>query len=331
MGKFFKNLKKMASGVKELKQQTKKTTSNQPEKPPRVSKATKECGNTIFLNWCDKKTLDVNYPKYFTKTYGLENLAEKHKALLEDGYLEIGSAASQFSSMKVNELKELLAVNNLKVSGKKKELIERLVENNIRPVNEPSFVLSEKGHSMINEHKPWIEYRKLKIDNIISYDNFKKAWNELEKKGFGNPPNFGDIAWNCLGAMKADALNPFNYITLRNIAYYQYIVAKNDESYDAAIEAAIETCCFDLSGLTTTTDYQGNVSHYKSASYLHKNIVEFIKTHGDKSIVEIMAKVYKSYLLHNGNMTFEQMQLTMFEALRDPDRFDYELSEFNKF
>lgn len=69
-----------------------------------------------------------------------------------------------FESLKVDELKNLLRENNLKLSGKKTELIDRLITNNINPtidsVSKSNLVLKEdtirKNLDYINDNKDLI-------------------------------------------------------------------------------------------------------------------------------------------------------------------------------
>ena len=76
-----------------------------------------------FTNNPNRKFSDKLTKKYKTTENKLK------KQAIEDDFIEIASPLSGAKDFKVTELKEILKQHNLKVSGKKDELIERLREN----------------------------------------------------------------------------------------------------------------------------------------------------------------------------------------------------------
>ncbi|MFR8744164.1 MAG: SAP domain-containing protein [Peptoniphilus sp.] len=76
-----------------------------------------------------------------------------------------------FESLKINDLKNLLRENNLKLSGKKSELIDRLIENKINPIvdSETRNNLNIK-EKIIRKNLDYINHNKELINSFLDED-----------------------------------------------------------------------------------------------------------------------------------------------------------------
>ncbi|WP_458454870.1 SAP domain-containing protein [Methanobrevibacter sp.] len=92
-------------------------------------------------------------------------------------------------SLNVNDLKNILRENNLKISGKKQELIDRIAENQI-PLDEfrsEKVTLTENGDEFLQENK-WIDFydtflNKFDFNDFVKYlDNNEGEFIELSLK-----------------------------------------------------------------------------------------------------------------------------------------------------
>ncbi len=91
------------------------------------------------------------YPTAFMYEAKITNPERLDRWLLDNGYLRKPTAEETISRYKVTELKEVLSKLGLKVSGKKAELVKRIISN--LPENEIAaemnrdkrYFLSEKG------------------------------------------------------------------------------------------------------------------------------------------------------------------------------------------
>lgn len=76
-----------------------------------------------------------------------------------------------FESLKVDDLKNLLRENNLKLSGKKSELVDRLIENKINPIIDPgtrnNLNLKEE---IIRKNLNYINHNKELINSFLDED-----------------------------------------------------------------------------------------------------------------------------------------------------------------
>ena len=107
-------------------------------------------GQTVFLDWADGKSIKEkeDYPQYFFYDYGILNCKELHKNMIKENFLQEANIKIILLSKSVDELKKILEEYGLKKSGKKIELVERIIENNDFSkidVSTSIYELSEKG------------------------------------------------------------------------------------------------------------------------------------------------------------------------------------------
>lgn len=116
-------------------------------------------GAAILLKWSQKgkavDTANETYPKYLTRQYPAGMCSEYHELLIELEYLIPAGVKTVLNAYKVPELKEILVSNNLSISGKKQDLIERITETvDIKTINIPVlYVPSEKGIAHMKEYE----------------------------------------------------------------------------------------------------------------------------------------------------------------------------------
>lgn len=156
-----------------------------------------------FLQYVDGLLADTpNIAKYWTYQYNID-----YKYLLNmfisNGYMEV-SNKRDLSSLKVDELKDLLRTNGLKVSGKKSELIQRVIDHipleKINITGPYRFVLTEKGLETVKCVKSSATKNTELEDVCIGYienGNFEDAYKEVCKFEVGKklPSGLG-VDWN---------------------------------------------------------------------------------------------------------------------------------------
>lgn len=114
-------------------------------------------GEIILLDWCNGKNAEKKVPRYFNN-YAVDNKLWSIKKLLNKKYLIFGNYNEQLNSLKVSKLQEILKKNKIKATGRKKELIQRILDNQIHVLDIP------KVYKLTNEGKQLIEYN----DHIIA-------------------------------------------------------------------------------------------------------------------------------------------------------------------
>ena len=109
------------------------------------------------LKFWSKKRTDFQIPQYYKNTDFGRNVGPALRRLLEGGYLELGSLEQRVSLKTVPELKAILADKELKASGKKAELVQRILDNfdpdeveEIFPVN--VYQITDKGRAALDPY-----------------------------------------------------------------------------------------------------------------------------------------------------------------------------------
>lgn len=137
---------------------------------------------TLFLQaYGNAKPLKQNneYQRYFTYECGITNPRAYHEQLIADGFLTPCSAAETLKGYKVAELKELCDSFGIVKTGKKQDIIERLVQNVAPDLlknytnKEQCYSLSEKGADFLSQHKDYIELHRNTVWGI-SLDEYEK-------------------------------------------------------------------------------------------------------------------------------------------------------------
>ena len=131
----------------------------------------------LFLTWCEKNTRflpEGHYPDRMKTEWGIENPSQFHHNLLRLGYLDEMSLEQRIRSLKVVELKQLLKEMDLPVSGRKNDLIQRILENgdfdSILGVigEQPEFYLTEKAYQLFSDYADMTSFG-LAIQNLQGY------------------------------------------------------------------------------------------------------------------------------------------------------------------
>lgn len=107
----------------------------------------------IFLKEMEGKKVNAKLSKKTEEI--VSNAYELRKSLCQEGYLRVQSTYEKLENLKVVELKEILKQNSLKVSGKKSELISRILEclpeKEVEKLSKGrQYILTEKGIKTIN-------------------------------------------------------------------------------------------------------------------------------------------------------------------------------------
>lgn len=207
----------------------------------------------VFLNWA-KKGYPVSYnidfyPRYFKYSYGILNPTKFHKEMIQKGYLIKPTLFEILSLLKVTELKEILEKNKLSKSGKKSDLINRILNNipienlNYLEKNFKGFSLSQKGIDLLNKNKDLIELHK--NSNLgISLNEYLSMKSSLDFDA-----SFNDVVWGIFNKRNIEYVQSGNWGLLRNNRFNMFEILNRESKFNEAIYYLIEVLFFDLSGL----------------------------------------------------------------------------------
>lgn len=198
---------------------------------------------------------DINeYAQYYVYRYNV-NPIKLCQRLLTEGYLSRGikndNVLEFVYSLKVQELKDLLKRKEIKTSGKKSELVNRVIENysidqieDIYPDIRKIYFLTHLGKEIIKTNEDLIELHKSYSNFMIEYDEY------IDAKNKSDVSNFYKI---CICVFKK---REKNYIIeknmwglLRNTYFNMYNSYKKLNDMDNACRYLVKAIYIDLSGI----------------------------------------------------------------------------------
>lgn len=115
---------------------------------------------SLFLKWCKKHPRILcteQYPSYMNYSWGIENPLQFHKQLIQEGYLVEMDLNQKLMALKVVDLRDILRSQNLPVSGKKQELIDRILKHadlsliSLNGENQKEYCLSSKALDFLSK------------------------------------------------------------------------------------------------------------------------------------------------------------------------------------
>ncbi|WP_195935759.1 SAP domain-containing protein [Lactococcus lactis] len=282
-------------------------------------------GSLVLLWWSEGKKVDSTVPQYFLYDYSINSKKEVEK-LFSKGYLRWSTPKEHLKSLKVPELKNILADNDLPVSGRKKiELIERIKTNitdetlskyitakSSYKVTEPGEILLKKYSNIIWGHKNNSQ------DGTINAFTFEKRLIET--------PN--EYAVKLLENSFVKNIKNLDFglasICLDNISKYK----------GGDLDALMQRFCFEISGLSNVEYY---LSWYGYFPYLGKSIKSEIAKN-DLNEIEIenqfklaWKKCYALFPSSIVNKESDALDLLFFALNDNKEDFDSLMNElYNK-
>ena len=201
-------------------------------------------GQTVFLDWADGKSIKEkeDYPQYFFYDYGILNCKELHKNMIKENFLQEANIKIILLSKSVDELKKILEEYGLKKSGKKIELVERIIENNDFSkidVSTSIYELSEKGKEFIKKYNYILVLR----GTSISVSEFEKEKAKIEK-----PLSTNDIIWSIYNKHSLKYFYAKDFGLYRNTVFEMANFLKKEERNKQALLFELKGLYCDLSG-----------------------------------------------------------------------------------
>ena len=216
----------------------------------------------LLLGEYDGKPID--YELSFTKIekYG-QDYKRRVESLVADGYLACYSSEGNLGHLTIPELKEILRRHNQKLSGKKDELIARIIENipaeNYVRVLPKIYSATAQGCRELSTRYAYIENQKMQygflnseitaIENELETEGNLTADAVLEKLFLNNIVKYGSEQ---------------NYGLLRNTYYGLSRYLKKRGRLDESLRSLLSVIYYDLSGMSNNNFIQS----YDSLSYV---------------------------------------------------------------
>lgn len=285
-----------------------------------------ECGKVVFLNWCNKSGLNTDNPNYFKYTYNIRDLKSLHKSFIKGGYLRPINEYESFETLTIPVLKQYLKDNNLELKGNKPDLINRLLENNIKPPKIDKYVLTEKGNNYLEENKLWLDFHRNYTD--ISFKDFKNKWDEL--KSSKEDISFYDIVEPIMKKNLESYRKKRLYTSYKLKLFPLASILNEQDRLKEYTNCILEMICIDLSGLSDSSfKYSDTFRPWPSIQLLENQIVDLsknLKYYKESKVDDIFEKLK----LQEGALNPSEMKSVINLALNDFEKAQNLVVEFNK-
>lgn len=253
---------------------------------------------TIFLYYC-KKTKPIReedgYPRYFSYDFNIENCTQYHKELIIEGYLQEASINDVLNTLKITELKDFLGLHNLPKTGKKSELVKRILnsisesELNDLTNSYSLYSLSNKGIDFLEKHTEYVQLFK-NSSYLINIDEYEKT-----KKKLGKNFSFNDVVWHILNQRLLDYEVQKQYGLLRNTYFEMGVLVEKEARNKQALSYYIITLLYDVSGLNNLN----LIINYLNGLFTKKDLKDlYIRPVFAPGLIEKIVE-YKSYYENN--------------------------------
>lgn len=229
-------------------------------------------GEIILLNWTDGKPTDVLPPRYFAYTYGI-NHNNSIQLLKKEGLIRISTPSESLVALKVADLKNILSENDLKISGKKADLIQRIKDNlsedrysnkvkSVWKKTNSGISICEKYQLLVWGHKNGQEHTAVNPATLLPFIDDSRT-NEA-------------IALSLLKDSFRKNIKELNYGLASNDLRYQIRLKVNSENYDEALDLLIGCSIIEFTGVQNAG--HGNIYFWENHNYLitlKPNFVEY--------------------------------------------------------
>lgn len=189
------------------------------------------------------------------------------ESLIKRGFIQLGDLKSTLEQLKLLEIKEELKQINQKTTGKKEELIDRLLEygnHEILKQKHPEryYTLTSKGKSELQENE-YVIY--------LHRNKYLSVW-EMNQKLSQTKLPYRDVLWDYFNKQSIIHARNFDFGFYRNVRLNMYQFLMEEKKFQEAFQLLCEVLSYDLSGL------QNN----------EKNLFEW-----EKSNPQVFLEIYK--------------------------------------
>jgi hypothetical protein len=199
-------------------------------------------------------TEDNNFQGFWWYSYGVKNVAECLSSLLQRGFLQIGDVQRAIARENATVLKEELKKRGLKISGRKADLVNRLMEEvsyeelNLQ-FSKRTYQLTELGEEALAEESYVPYIHRHQFENL-------DIW-LLNKIVHTQPKtSYQDKVWEYLNKRSIEHLDANNFGMYRNCRHYMHQFLMEEKRCKEALAMLAEVVYYDLSGLGNGYDPQ---------------------------------------------------------------------------
>lgn len=227
------------------------------------------------------KTSGNSFQNFWKWNYSVLAPQSVLDSLFERGFIYRGNAASALKRFVVADLKALLTQKGAKASGKKEELISRILETYSteeleETIPDRNYALTELGEQELkeNEYVPYLHrhhYMSVWEMNIMLHTN--------------NPSHlrYRDIIWRELNKQSGEHFQNFDFGLYRNTRLSMHDFLVEEQKFKTAFHLLCEVISFDLSGLGNGDKPMPNNDVFRQVKY-ESRMVNLLTTEDKKEV-----------------------------------------------
>lgn len=192
------------------------------------------------------------FPKFWRTQYKVMHVFERLEQLAARGFLSVATLEETLAERTMAVLKNALRQLKLPVSGRKRELIARLLDCPDRAQLEEIFprrtyMLSETGQAArdMAAYIPYLHHNPAEGLTIWSLHRLVSAYSER---------NFRELIWAHLEGVAKQHQKAEDFAALRAVRYRMYQLLMEDKRMKKAFVHLAETIYLDLSGMANGCD-----------------------------------------------------------------------------
>ena len=207
----------------------------------------------LLLEYCKKGKYpnpEGGYQRFWWFEYGVKSVGDALKQLLDKGFIRFALPSELLPTLKVNELKKILADMGLSVSGKKAALVERILQNADNEylqqfLHSEKYTLTELGEQEVseNEYIPYLHSHK--YTEISVWDVNQNA--DLK--------HWRDYIWGRFNKCSMDYAADGQWGLYRNVRFSMAEFLKEESKYIDSYAMYGEVCFYDVDGMDMFLDY----------------------------------------------------------------------------
>ena len=205
----------------------------------------------LMLEYSTKfKTSNNDFQKFWYYDYSITDPQKILDSLDRRGFIEKGDLKSALDKIKLSEIKEELKSIDQKVTGKKEELIDRLLEyGDINSLNkkysERYYVLTSLGEQELKENE-YVSY--------LHRNKYMTIW-EMNKRITQTHYSYRDILWGYFNDQSIQHFGNYDFGLYRNTRLNMVNFLMEENKINDAFCRLCEVAAVDLSGLGNSEKY----------------------------------------------------------------------------